>query len=132
MNIFDTTIVDNEVTYIGGAVASYLGVVLIYGSALPNNKAASGDGGCLNAKLSTATILNCTMSNNEARYNNGDAVYAFQTVIEMQESNFVSNTANDGGAISALTTPQLLLRDCNLTSNTVVQLGGAVYCNSGR
>ena len=131
MNIFDTTIVDNEVTYIGGAVASYLGVVLIYGSALPNNKAASGDGGCLNAKLSTATILNCTMSNNEARYNGG-AVYAFQTVIEMQESNFVSNTANDGGAISALTTPQLLLRDCNLTSNTVVQLGGAVYCNSGR
>ena len=71
MNIFDTTIVDivdNEVTYNGGAVASYLGVVLIHGSVLSNNKAVSGDGDCLNAKLSTATILNCTMSNNEARY----------------------------------------------------------------
>lgn len=78
--------------------------------------------------LSTILTVNLLNSyNNKAKYEGG-AIYQFYGALTLRNSNFINNSANNGGALFIdNTTSNVILYQNIYTNNTALGYGGAVY-----
>ena len=84
----------------------------------------------LGGALNNANIINCTFKNNKADY--GGAIYSTINKIQITDSKFIDNIANDGGAIS--TPNNIKIKNCMFINNRAKEFlflqccGGAIRC----
>jgi len=105
----------------GGVFAAYYAT--IRNCIIENNKARYA-GGILGGN--NTTIINCKIRNNEAKYWGGGAMGSSATYIDCE---FTNNVSGDyGGGLSGEAN---VVTDCNFSGNTAAQEGGGIYSTGG-
>lgn len=89
---------------------------------------STGGGLALSAALGSVT--HCTFHSNSSDYRGGAISVSFGGSVLADDSDFVSNSAQEGGAIRGSTTTLLSLTDCRFDSNSSIGEGGAIVCAS--
>jgi len=87
-----------------------------------NNYLEYGHGGVINAFQSNIEIINSNFENNESPL--GGAIYSASTSLKCINSNFIQNSSNNGGAIYQ-SGDSLLIKNC-LFSENISGIGGAI------
>ncbi len=113
----------------GGAI-SHLGTSLTLDTVrILNNDAAGEVGGAIYCSVGSMTILDSTISNNNAKA--GGAIYFDGTTLKIEGSTFVGNHAsatagpNGGGAIYS--DDPLVVSNCTFSGNSSSYAGGAIF-----
>lgn len=95
LNIDNCVFIDNNATYIGGAIYNNDGNVTVTGNIFTNNSALTMGGAIYNGGL--FDVISCTFTGNNANY--GGAIRNWRTLTVIG-STFIKNAANEtGGAI---------------------------------
>jgi predicted outer membrane repeat protein len=115
----------------GGAICAYHGPdVKIYTSEFKNNSA--GFGGAICAEYGANVEIHASdFKTNSASYSHGGAIYAFACDVKMYASIFESNTALEGGAVSAEGSGVTLeIHDSSFISNEATGYNRCGWCSS--
>ncbi|MDO5825720.1 MAG: hypothetical protein Q4Q22_05030 [Methanosphaera sp.] len=131
-----TTIQSNNSKTYGGAISN-IGTVRINDSVIINNCAKNGGGAIDNQQNGIIKITGTRLEKNNSEY--GGAVYSRNSNIHIENSSFVENSSNKGGAINhhsddTITSEdsnfevELICSDC-IFDNNQAKLGGAVWTN---
>ena len=112
----------------GGAISNSAGTLTISGCKFYNNHADSG-GAIYNGNSGTDSLTYCSFSYNSAS-SCGGAIYNRVATLNLNNNNFVKNTAtaNNGGAIYNIE-GNINIDKNSFSYNTAV-VGGAIYSNS--
>ncbi len=92
-------------------------------------------GGAIYAEFTSVTIKNCRFENNSLTMGEfdqaaiGGAVCGFYSPLSFTNCDFLSNTADSGGAIHSEFADQLQIENCRFRSNTAWS-GGAIHINN--
>ncbi len=110
----------------GGAVYHYVGTLTVVDSSFQNN--VGTDGGAIAAVwLSSLSIQSSSFQGNEASGHGGAIfTYAIDGPVDVADSTFVDNRAQNGGAIASHWYHHLNIQDCSLSDNRAESYGGAV------
>ncbi len=103
----------------GGAIANWMGFLVISNSTFQNNQAAGG--GAISNDRGVLTIISSTFQNNQATL--GGAISNDNGVLTIANSTFQSNHATGGGAI-ATQGGQLSISGCTFQANQATGGGG--------
>jgi predicted outer membrane repeat protein len=111
----------------GGAIYS-MGNVTVINSNFINN--AANDGGAIYSmgklnSMGNVTVIDSNFTSNKASYNGG-AISSGNGSVNLINSNFINNTANDGSAIYS-NIGSVSLINSNLDNNLASSSGGAIY-----
>jgi CSLREA domain-containing protein len=121
----------------GGAISN-AGTLMVFNSALQNNKAnaIAGNGGGID-NTGTLTVTNSTFSNNAAPAGNGGAIDGESGALTVNGCTFSLNTASgNGGAIDSATgdTAVPIVTNSTFSANqagSVTGEGGGIYSSAG-
>ena len=84
-------------------------------------------GGAINvAEQSYLRIKDCVFDNNTSERLGGAIVATFFATLEIQETNFTGNRAEQGGAIDVEQQSYLCMTDCTFEDNRAEQIGGGI------
>jgi predicted outer membrane repeat protein len=99
---------------------------LINGIAI--SESTSKDGGAIQMKDSTITIVGCNFYDNVASQGAGSAISVEGGTIEIRDTTFIDNVANDGGSIAMKKVYDALVTH-SLFQNNHAKNGGAIIFN---
>jgi hypothetical protein len=101
------------------------------GSIMVNGQVIHRDmGAAVEMELSTVTITNCIVQNSHAS-NLGGGLYGNQSFINISQSRFLKNKADDGGAFSLRQGNSSIVRT-RIDSNQAVESGGGIWADGNR
>lgn len=128
--LINSTFINNTAaTYAGAVYWDYINGTMV-NSTFISNSALNGDGGAVywNSRSVNGTIVNSNFTNNSAK-NYGGAIYYSVVTVNMENSTFANNTADNGGAIY-VDRSKVTLNNTSLTGNKAVK-GSALYVYYG-
>ena len=127
LSLEDSRIEESQTSFLGGAIFND-GPVEIIRSTLSNNQASAG-GGAIYARADL-TIRASTFANNTATGGDGGAIVQDGGAIDILNSTFSGNNANNGGAISSDSDNPLTVRYSTFSGNGAGGAGGAIRGDS--
>ena len=111
----------------GGAIYGAFDAILYVQETNFTHNSATVQGGAIEIQeQSYIRMTNCVFDKNIAEQLGGAISAAFNTTLEIQETNFTCNTAYDGGAIEVDQQSHLRMANCVFDDNTSDELGGAI------
>jgi predicted outer membrane repeat protein len=126
--VINSNFIKNRAEIYGGAIYSQKVKMTVSESSFTNNIAVKESAGAIYNKHD-ATIIKCTLNNNQAK-NYGGAIVTYAK-LTIRESTFINNKAQkDGGAI--ITSAKLSVISSNFTNNRVKRNGGAICGENGK
>ncbi|MCE7698086.1 MAG: right-handed parallel beta-helix repeat-containing protein, partial [Methanobacterium paludis] len=131
-NITNSNFTDNNVTNAGGAICNDQGTLNVNNSTFTNNKAQEKGGVLYNYLTgnSNNTIRNSTFTGNTAT-NYGGVIYNIDSSLIVNNSTFTDNNADDeGGVIYDLSGGSLTVENSTFIGNTA-NYGGAISAGGG-
>jgi hypothetical protein len=121
LDLIHITIQNNSI-FEEGTIKLYDSHFISQNSQFINNHLEYGHGGVINAFQSNIEIINSNFENNGSPL--GGAIYSASTSIKCINSNFFQNSSNNGGAIYQ-SGDSLQIKNC-LFSGNVSEIGGAI------
>ena len=122
---------DNICQRFGGAITAIGNVTLdVQETNLTRNSAL--EGGAIDVeRQSYLCMIDCTFKDNQAGRLGGVISAAFNATLEIERTNFTSNSAVQGGVIDVQQVSFLRMTDCIFEGNSANQYGGAIFggCN---
>eukprot|EP00803_Ostreobium_quekettii_P007399 evm.model.scf_390.2 EVM.evm.TU.scf_390.2 scf_390:46861-59712(+) len=119
----------NSARSAGGALSAEGTVVTVRietCSFVGNNAIDDGGGAIYAAHGADLDISGSAFTNNTSQFTGG-AIYALEAIVILKSCNLTHNSAVDGGAVHADGGAELAAADCNFTSNSATNNGGAIY-----
>ena len=124
LDIQETTFVGNKASYIGGAiVAQHNATLTVRETSFVGNIALNFAGAIDMWTHAHLKVKNCSFDENV-----GSAICGrYKAILDVQETNFTRNTADQGGAINVKSDVYLRAVDCIFHGNHAGRLGGAIF-----
>ena len=117
---------DNTSQQDGGAIAATFNATLeIQETNFTRNRAAE-QGGAIVIEQSYLRMTNCVFDNNITPGNGGAINAGLNATLDIQETNFTRNSAEQGGAIDGLEQSYLQMTNCAFDDNISGRIGGAI------
>ena len=121
----DCTFIDDHAEQVGGAIVGAYAVLEIQRTNFTANSAKQA--GAIDIENDVhLRVTDCTFVDNHAEVYGGAIVGAFDSVLQIQESNFTGNRASEGGAIDVQHQGYLRVTDCTFIDNHAEPFGGAI------
>ena len=111
----------------GGAILAYISVKLEIRETNFTGNSASGDGGALCVvSLSDCHAVQSVFDCNTAKASEGAVYMDSKLSLQLKNTNFMNNNANNGGAINIQDNSKVQIKMCSFWENFAKQAGGAI------
>ena len=126
LRMADCTFEGNSADRYGGAIFCGYNITLdTQDTNFTRNRGSQGGAICVQ-HASNLHVTKCTFEDNHAEQNGGAIDGAFNATLDILETNFIRNTASQGGAYYVDQQSLLRMTDCTCEGNHAEQLGGAI------
>ena len=133
VTVFNATLRVQETTFVGnkapdaGAIFAALNTTLHIGETTFVGNKASDDGGAINIQEhSYLRMKHCLFDNNMSQRSGGAICGGFNATLNIHQTNFTCNRAEQGGAIEIDRQSYLHSTDCTIKDNHAEEIGGAI------
>lgn len=130
MSVVDSVMQQNTALEVGGALFALAEDVVVRGTVLSGNAAASG--GAVHSHVETILFSECIVVDNSGHPGSHGGVYVENAdLVEVRSTVFTNNSADSGGALSCLNCESFALSNCSFRSNSAVGYGGGSLLVTG-
>ena len=126
LHMQETTFVGNKAKDAGAILAGLNVTLIIEDTTFVGNAALRNGGAIVIEQEAHLQMANCTLHDNIAELIGGAITAGTNVTLEIQETNFIRNSAPQGGAIEVDDQTYLRLAHCLFQDNLSQQFGGAV------